>query len=467
MATLTVEGRQGLIILLLGTLAVGGAYLLAGTAAKTALVAALLVGGAVVAFLRTEMSIYFLIMAMLLSPELSVAQTPGMPLQRPITLRIDDLLIAIIAATWFLKNAFYKELNLIRSTPLNSAIWIYSFSCVLSTMVGVLQGNVRPAAGTLYVLKYLEYFFIFWMVINTTRDERQIRRYLALMLAVAVIVSCVAISEIPSGRRVSAPFEGEKGEPNTLGGYLILVLAVTVGVALASAQYRKFLVVAGGICLIPFLYTLSRASYLGFVPTFLILPWLLRKRMVTLLALLGLLFVVAFPRFLPKPVLDRIEFTFSQAPQKSQVMVWGRRLDTSTSARYHAFAASLDAYMEKPLIGWGVTGWGFIDSQYFRGLVETGLLGLATFLYLIYRIIRMANDTRRFFRGTNPFYEGLTCGFIAATAGLLVHAIGSNTFIIVRVMEPYWMICAIVFLLPGLAQQGSKPAGTQAAGLQG
>jgi hypothetical protein len=39
-------------------------------------------------------------------------------------------------------------------------------------------------------------------------------------------------------------------------------------------------------------------------------------------------------------------------------------------------------------------------------------------------------------------------GFIAGTFGLLAHAIGSNTFIVIRIMEPFWLVAGIVVMLP-------------------
>jgi hypothetical protein len=38
-------------------------------------------------------------------------------------------------------------------------------------------------------------------------------------------------------------------------------------------------------------------------------------------------------------------------------------------------------------------------------------------------------------------------GLIAGLVGLLVHAIAANTFIIVRIMEPFWFIVGIVIAL--------------------
>ena len=64
---------------------------------------------------------------------------------------------------------------------------------------------------------------------------------------------------------------------------------------------------------------------------------------------------------------------------------------------------------------------------------------------------RLAIHTSR--RIVTPYYKGLVIGFIAGFIGLLVHAVGANTFIIVRIMEPFWFTAAIVFALPKLEAQ--------------
>src|SRR5438093_11778484 len=57
-----------------------------------------------------------------------------------------------------------------------------------------------------------------------------------------------------------------------------------------------------------------------------------------------------------------------------------------------------------------------------------------------------------------PEERGLALGFLAGTVGLLVHAIGANSFIIVRIMEPFWFFTAIIVTLPGLAAAGASDA---------
>jgi len=57
-----------------------------------------------------------------------------------------------------------------------------------------------------------------------------------------------------------------------------------------------------------------------------------------------------------------------------------------------------------------------------------------------------------------PYCRGLIMGFIAGFVGLVVHAIGANTFIIVRIMEPFWFFVGIITVLPMLKQEEPAPA---------
>jgi hypothetical protein len=105
-----------------------------------------------------------------------------------------------------------------------------------------------------------------------------------------------------------------------------------------------------------------------------------------------------------------------------------------------------------------VTGFAFMDQQFARTLVETGLVGLATFLALIWAVLKAGLTSFRTLHV--PEERGLALGFVAGTIGLLGHAIGANTFIIVRIMEPFWFFAAVVVALPGLARDetASLPA---------
>jgi O-antigen ligase len=108
----------------------------------------------------------------------------------------------------------------------------------------------------------------------------------------------------------------------------------------------------------------------------------------------------------------------------------------------------MEDWPKKPVFGYGVTGYEFLDSQYPRVLIETGILGLITFLYLLYSIFKLTIDHMKKIK--TPYFKGLTLGFLAGFVGLIFHAIGANTFIIVRIMEPFWFFAGIIAVLPEL-----------------
>ncbi|MBI4456236.1 MAG: O-antigen ligase family protein [Acidobacteria bacterium] len=452
MRAATTASPQVIVLLLLGGLALGVPYFMSRVEVGVAFWIAAGLVAAVVAFLRTEFAIYLLIVAMLLSPEVAVAQMAGGERSaKGVTLRFDDILLVIVGSAWFIKTALVKELNLLVDTPLNKPVFLYGISCIGSTLLGMAAGRVSPVTGSLFTLKYVEYFIIFWMVINATYDERQIRRYLAMLFGVALVVSVVAVLQVPSGLRVTAPFQGTHGEPNTLGGYLLFILALLGGIIVTAKKHRLFLLGFFGVLLVPFVYTMSRASYVAFIPMLYTLFYVTRRRMLIVALTVALLFAVMVPSVvLPSVVVTRIASTFTR-PYIKAPTVFGRKVDISTTSRIQSFFNAVEAFQQKPIFGWGVTGYGFIDSQYLRTLVETGLVGICVFVFLVYRIFQTGWNALHAFRDREPLYYGLSGGFIAGTVGLLVHGIGTNTFILIRVMEPFWLVCALIFLLTRIA----------------
>jgi O-antigen ligase len=199
------------------------------------------------------------------------------------------------------------------------------------------------------------------------------------------------------------------------------------------------------------LYTQSRSSYLAVIPAMLIFVWLSEKRHWVFLTLLlvGLL----LPYVAPSPAKERISYTFTQPEHKGQIIVGGTRLDTSTSARLRSWKNVAKDWTKHPVFGFGVTGYGFVDAQYFRVLIETGVLGLLMFFILISRIFRQTYHISR--KTPDSFERGLSMGFLAGFIGLLFHAIGANTFIIVRIMEPFWFVLAMVIMIPVLESESS------------
>jgi O-antigen ligase len=415
---------------------------------------------ALICFMSPALGLYILICAMLLGPQFG---TGGADItssrSRGITLRLDDFLLLIIGFSWFLSTAVNKEQGLFLKTPLNRYIGYYFLACLVATLIGYMMGRVKGAAGIFFVLKYFEYYIVYFMAVNYLKEKKQMERLVWTILIVCLIVCAIAIYQIPSGIRVSAPFEGKEGEPNTLGGYLVLILSLVLGLLFSNYGTKKQKIFFGVLIffILPTLAaTQSRSSWLSLGPMLLALICFSKRKLFVIIPLIFLVIVTAF--LLPTAVKERALFTVSQKAEEGQLKVGAVRIDTSTSARLISWQNVLTRdFMQQPLIGYGVTGYGFIDAQYPRVLAETGLIGLFFFFVLLIAIYRNALQTRRRY-ADDPFYLGLSTGFLAGFFAMLIHAIGVNTFIIVRIMEPFWFLTAIVIMIPQITHSSLPDA---------
>lgn len=420
----------------------------------------MLVAGVVVAialfvfsFLSPRIALYLLIFSMLLSPEFGARDYTG----RGFTLRFEDILLLIMGFAWLAKSSLFKGIGFIPRTPLNASIALYIFACTIATLAGIMRGNVpSPMTGIFFVLKYFEYFLIFFLTVNNTQTRDQIKGFLWAIFITYIIVLIIALLQIPRGVRITAPFEGE-AEPNTLGGYLLIMFSLTILLLfnIINKIQKSAVILLGSLCVIAILFTLSRSTWLGFIPMYLTLILLTHKRNILIAA--ALISIALLPVLLPSTVMDRITYTFkgdsteqtvkqnvhpALVPQKAKVN-W----DTSTRARFDSMKLAVQDFQKKPILGYGVTGHDFIDAQYFRVLVETGLLGFITFLFLIWKTGKIILAVWREYRH-DPLYNIIAASTFCSFIGLLFHAVGTNTFVIVRIMEPFWCLVGLCVAIP-------------------
>jgi uncharacterized iron-regulated membrane protein len=75
-------------------------------------------------------------------------------------------------------------------------------------------------------------------------------------------------------------------------------------------------------------------------------------------------------------------------------------------------------------------------------LLETGMIGLILFIWLLRRIwvtLKKGYQTIK-----DPVMRGVALGALCGYGGLLTHAIGANSFIIVRIMEPFMITLGLI-----------------------
>ncbi|UCC94342.1 MAG: O-antigen ligase family protein [Candidatus Omnitrophota bacterium] len=408
----------------------------------------------VISFANTNLALIILIFSMLLSPEFKLGTVPG----RDVVVRIDDILLFVVFFGWLAKMAVNKELGLLRTTPLNALIIAYIATCIISTAIGIIAGPVTLSKSFFYILKYLQYFMLYFLVTNNIADKGQTKIFITAFLITGFIICIYASTQIGAGFRVTAPFEGPHPEPNTLGGYLILLFAVSMGIFLYSPSL-PWQILSGILAFLtipPLIFTLSRGSYVAFIPMYLTLILLSRKKKVFLIAAL-ILAIFIVPVVLPRAreaVTKRIEATFTST---IVYKAFGKRipLEQSAASRIESWKRVFRQWTKRPLFGHGVTGVGLVDAQYPRVLGETGIIGFSIFIWLIITIFK--HSLKIFSNIDDDWAKGLALGFLAGFIGLVIQSFVANTFIIVRIMEPFWFLAAIVMMLPQISISSETP----------
>ncbi len=409
-----------------------------------------------ISFFSPYTGLTFLVFSMLLSPELKVAGVPG----RDVVVRIDDLLIFAVFFGWFAKSVFSKKIEVV-ITEVLTPMFFYKIICIISTYFGVTSGIVNFKKAFFYILKYTEYFIIYFLTTQIVQTRSQIKNLIIAFLLTSVIANVHGISLIGKVPRIYAPFDapgaeaaltgGEvgAGEANTYGGYLIIVISLLISLfcysELPTTNFLYLFLII--FSLIPLAYTKSRSSYFSFFPMVLTIIFLTEKKRTLILGGLLLLFALS-PIVFPSAtatVVERIKETFAGPTySEEEAVILGFKVkELSALARVKSWQRIIFEFLPKrPILGFGVTGVGLVDTQIPLIIGETGILGFTIFLWLIFSVFK--NSMHTFKTAQDTLLKSISLCVISSLVGLLFHSVGANTFIIIRIMEPFWFLCGLV-----------------------
>lgn len=403
----------------------------------------------VISFFKLEVGLVFVALSMLFSPEISV----GVSEARPIVVRLEDLLIVVLGFAWLAQASLKQDQKVIAATPMNAPIFSLLGLSLLSSVWGIKNNWVTSMSSMFYLLKTLEFFIIYFLISSYVRTERQIRLFLFFMIFTVGLIGVYTLTQVPSVQifsehRITAPFEGGKPEPATIGGYMAILLLIIFSLLLYEKDRRMRWVygILGLIILVPFMFTLNRTSYVALLGgIFFIAIVEKRKWLRYLLAVL----LIAAPLWLPPSIKDRIAFTWLDAKNPGREI----GVDQSFQERVYAFKTVWNNLKSSPLIGQGVTSY-YSDNQYARTLNELGIIGFAFWIWIFVRLFKMS--LWLFHSLDDGIFKGFVLGYRAGLIGILLHAFGAPTFYIVRIMEPFWFITGLIVALYLLRAKGVR-----------
>ena len=323
-----------------------------------------------------------------------------------------------------------------------------------------------------YLVRWLAYFGVYLVVINTVRLEDVGPVWEALEAALLVLAGFGILQSLflpgfaqivypesvryvdwdPQGHRLVSTIL----DPNLVGSLLVLGLLVMLARLSVGARTRlwKPLVLLTALVL-----TMSRGSLFSLVVGGLVILGArgLSRRLVRWAALAG---VLALPFV---PALIRMALTYHRLAVT----------DPSAMTRVADWLRGLTVLAGNPVIGIGFNTYGFVQRAYgwtavgkgtfgvagglLFAAVMTGFVGLALYLAMVWLVLRRC---RRIWRERSRPAEqrGLAVGVSAATVAVLVSSLFTNAMFFPFVMEPLWVLWGLSFVI-GAAVEGLEPNG--------
>jgi hypothetical protein len=385
---------------------------------------------------QPKVAMLLLIVSVSWSPDIVITQIPG----RRVNLKPEDALIVAAMLGLLIRYAAGREKISIR-TPLDIPILIYCATGLLSTLIGAYLGNVSVITGFFFFAKRVEYFVLFYLMYHYLEGENEIKAAFSLIVICTIVYSFYNVYMYATlkgeggGRNFGMP--GTEEQAWFVADVIILILPILLAVAVEtrSPWYIALLVIGSYPMVSTLLDTLVRHAYLGGVAALLFIVIYRYRFLLPLLA--GATFYASTR--LPKRVFDRINFLwleFIQYPYPGG----------SLPLRVRAIKEGITGFVYSPLIGRGMGTYEMNSpishNQFVQILLETGLLGLISFLWILFSSAILA------FRGiinTNErLHRGIYIGYIAGLIGWLVSASGAPPFSAIKTMETFIIVLAIV-----------------------
>lgn len=388
--------------------------------------------------------IYFLVFALPLAPK--IPSSVG-------NIYLATILVTIILCLWITK----KLKNKLRFINTNISKILFFFICILLSFTAInLEYLLSRPDNFLRIIQFILYASLYFVVLDIFNKESEIKQLVRFFFSAVFIEVSIAIIHYFHPLFIINKFytfgsEHWKiqmvgtfsGEHVSFASYIMFSLIMLLCFLLFQNKWRISILGLVFLLFYCFLFSFSRTAYIAFcagiVAIFIIdkKPIInkIRKEIILILVLAGMFFIITeFTDIIP--IIERAETirTFAQGKYTAgRIDVWSTIISNTMNNPFHIF------------IGFGIWKYRVIDNFFIKMFVETGIIGTAIFLYLIYSIFRECFKARRKVSPKDSFFYPLIIGCLTVSfTHLIIFNFAADQMIIHRVMGNFWIFLGLL-----------------------
>ncbi len=293
---------------------------------------------------------------------------------------------------------------------------------------------------------YITLPLLFWLSYSAIKTTAQMKIVLGVM-AFSTLMLDRSFFDGVQGRDLSTFSEGVRYEGamgyagvNGLAAFQAQLIVCAIGISYFIRNYLVKILYWGiaGFSLYCLMFAFSRGGYAGFLVGWLFLGLVWKRSLLIAMAF----FLVAWQAVVPPAVVQRVMMTTGSSGE----------LEHSAELRVGLWDEAMEIFNQNPITGTGMFTYAYRGgifrnphNYYVQVMVEGGLIGMAFFLSLLWRLF--ASGFTLFRADTDPFLRGLGLGL----AAWIVAAAATNFF---GDRWTYFQVTGFMWVLAAMVSRG-------------
>ncbi len=325
--------------------------------------------------------------------------------------------------------------------------------------------------GMRAVCEYIFWFFLILKLCDSDKMGKRLCIYLFVIIgimAVHGIYQYIVAVPMPSSwvdhneAGVRTRVYSILTSPNVLGSLFTLTIPIGVGLFLEEKdRLKKAFYGVVILCMLASLaFTFSRGAWMGFMAAVIIFVLFYDARLLVPVLALAVLAV-----FLVPEVGNRISYMLSADYIESSMnggrlirwidglKVWSYGKLSGVGLGHFGGAVAINHGMQY-LVGDEYIETFYMDNYYLKTMIETGVVGLAAFIFLMYQVL--INSARAVKISAEHKY--LKIGIMSGLFGIIIHNLVENIFEVPLMSTEFWIFAGVLMSFwYRKAAEGGKP----------